>query len=145
MVTPLLVPHHYYRGLCRWPKCYHVLNRFFLSETSFLEFVWIFSSRNHLEINIFHQINSIKSCSSRSFQQHQSHIPIHPKFSATIEFNFQWRNHSIFKNFCTEVQAPWNQAHAPLLVKSFPKTPRTRSEASQFDGYHKYKTNYLPS
>jgi hypothetical protein len=31
-----------------------------------------------------HQINSIKSCSSRYFQQHQRHIPIPPKFSATI-------------------------------------------------------------
>jgi hypothetical protein len=28
--------------------------------------------------------NSIKSCSSRSFQQHQRHIAIPPKFSATI-------------------------------------------------------------
>jgi hypothetical protein len=28
----------------------------------------------------------------------------------------------------------------PFLVKSFPKTPRTRSEASQFDGSHDYKT-----
>ncbi len=33
----------------------------------------------------------------------------------------------------------WNQAHAPLLVESFPKTPRTRSEASGVDGSHKYK------
>ncbi len=48
-----------------------------------------------------YQINSIKSCSSRSFQQHQRHIPIPPKFSSMIWFNFQWRNHSIFKNFCT--------------------------------------------
>ncbi len=31
-----------------------------------------------------YQINSIKSCSSRSFQQHQRHIPIPPKFSAMI-------------------------------------------------------------
>jgi hypothetical protein len=31
-----------------------------------------------------YQINSIKSCSSRSFQQHQRRIPIPPKFSATI-------------------------------------------------------------
>jgi hypothetical protein len=28
-----------------------------------------------------YQINSIKSCSSRSFQQHQRHIPIPLKFS----------------------------------------------------------------
>ncbi len=31
-----------------------------------------------------YQINSIKSCSSRSFQQHQSQVPIPPKFSTTI-------------------------------------------------------------
>jgi hypothetical protein len=36
-----------------------------------------------------YQINSIKSCSSRSFQQHQRHIPIPLKFSATIYFHFQ--------------------------------------------------------
>jgi hypothetical protein len=48
-----------------------------------------------------YQINSIKSCSSRSFQQHHRHIPIPPKFSAMIEFYFQWRSHSIFKTFCT--------------------------------------------
>jgi len=48
-----------------------------------------------------YQINSIESCSWRSFQQHQRHIPIPPKFSATISFNFQWRNHSIFKDFHT--------------------------------------------
>jgi hypothetical protein len=42
----------------------------------------------------------------------------------------------------------WNQAHAPLLLKSFPKRPRTQSEASQFGGSHQYKqnkTNKLPS
>jgi hypothetical protein len=47
-----------------------------------------------------YQINFIKSCSSRSFQQHQRHAPIPPKFSARIYLNFQWKNHSIFKNFC---------------------------------------------
>jgi hypothetical protein len=39
----------------------------------------------------------------------------------------------------------WNQAHAPLFVKSFPKTPRTKSEASRFGRFHNYKTNKLPS
>jgi hypothetical protein len=43
----------------------------------------------------------------------------------------------------------WNQAHALLLVKSFGKTPRTRSEASCFSGSHNYNTkqnkNKLPS
>jgi hypothetical protein len=37
--------------------------------------------------------------------------------------------------------------HAPVVVQSFPKTPRTRSEASQFSRPHNYKTkqNKLPS
>jgi len=30
--------------------------------------------------------------------------------------------------------------YAPLLVESFPKTPRTRSEAFRFVGSHNYKT-----
>jgi hypothetical protein len=34
----------------------------------------------------------------------------------------------------------WNQAHAPPPVKSFPKTPRTQSEASWFNESHNYKT-----
>jgi hypothetical protein len=37
----------------------------------------------------------------------------------------------------------WNQAHAPLLIESFPKTPRTRSEASWFGGSHSYKTKQI--
>jgi hypothetical protein len=37
-----------------------------------------------------------------------------------------------------------------LLIKSFPKTPRTQFEASQFGGSHNYKTkqnktNHRPS
>jgi hypothetical protein len=102
-------------------KCYHVLNWFFLPKPEFWEFIWIFSGRNHLKINISHilnpksyQINSIKSYSSRSFQQDQRHIPIPPKFSATILFYFQWKVHSIFKNFCTA---------SPNVMKPSPCTP----------------------
>jgi hypothetical protein len=80
--------------------------------SGFLEFIWIFSGRNHFKIQYLphsesksYQISSIKSSWSRSFQQHQRHIPI-PKFSMTIYFNFQWRNHSIFKNFC--IASPTN-------------------------------------
>ncbi len=72
----------------------------------FGEFIWIVSGRNHLKNQYLphsesksYQISSIQSCPSRSFQQHQRHIPISPKFSATFYFHFQWRNHSIFKNF----------------------------------------------
>jgi len=61
-----------------------------------------------------YQINSIKSCSSRSFQEHQRHIPIPPKFSATTWFNFQWRNHAVFKNFCPA---------SPNVMEPSPCTP----------------------
>jgi hypothetical protein len=30
------------------------------------------------------------------------------------------------KTFAPQVQTPWNQADAPLLLKSFPKRPRPR-------------------
>jgi hypothetical protein len=36
---------------------------------------------------------------------------------------------------------PENQSHAPLLIKRFPKTPRTQSEASRLSGFQ----NKLPS
>jgi len=81
----------YYCGLYCWPKCYHILNWFFLPKLGFWEFIWIFSSRNHLKsisptfwIQIL-PINFIQSCSSRSFQEHQKHLPILSKFSATID------------------------------------------------------------
>jgi len=44
------------------------------------------------------------------------------------------------RTFALQIQTSWNQAHAPLLVENFPKTPRTWSEASWFDGSHNYKT-----
>jgi hypothetical protein len=50
----------------------------FLGAKSFLnEYLPHFESKSY-------QINSIKSYSSRSFQQHQKHIPILPKFSVMI-------------------------------------------------------------
>jgi hypothetical protein len=106
--------------MCRWPKCYHVLNWFFLPKPGFLEFIRIFNTRNHLKNQYLphsksksYQINSIKSYSSKSFQQHQNHIPIPPKISATIQlpspythwnfitipytFVFQWKNSHMCK------------------------------------------------
>jgi hypothetical protein len=53
----------------------------------YLNFQWQKSAKNqylpHSESKSYH-INSIKSCSSRVFQQHQRHIPLLPEFSATI-------------------------------------------------------------
>jgi hypothetical protein len=59
------------------------------------------------------------------------------------------KSFNIQELFASQVQTSWKQAHAPpLLVESFPKTPRTQFETSQFGGFHKYKTkqkSYLPS
>jgi hypothetical protein len=45
-------------GLCCWPKCYHVLNWFFLPKPGFfMEFISIFSGRNYFKINISHILN----------------------------------------------------------------------------------------
>jgi len=109
-----------------------------------LNFQWQKSLKNqylpHSESKSY-QINSIKSCSSRCFQQHQRHFPIPPKFSATI-FNSTFSQEIIqySRTFALQVQTSWNQAHAPLLIESFPKTPSTRSEAFWFGASHNYKT-----
>jgi hypothetical protein len=85
-------------------KCYHILNWFFSFQN--LVFWNLFEFWNqcfpHSESKSY-QINSIKSCSSRSFQQHQkAHSNSSEIFSYDlIWFNFQWRNHSIFKTVCT--------------------------------------------
>jgi hypothetical protein len=78
----------------------------FPSKTWFFEIYLNFqqhkSNKNHYFPQFeskYYQIDSIKSFSSRSFQQHQRHIPISPKISVGIQFNFQWKNHSIFKTF----------------------------------------------
>ncbi len=90
----------------------------FRSKTWFLKFYLNFKSflneyLPHSESKSY-QINSIKSCSSRSFQEHQRQVPIPPKFSPRISFNFQWRNHSLFKNFCTT---------SPNIMEPSPCTP----------------------
>jgi hypothetical protein len=111
----------------------------------YLNFQWQKSLKNrslpHSESKSY-QINFIKSCSSRSFQQHQRHIPIPPKFSALISiyFTFQWRNHSIFKNFCTA--SPKHHGTKPMHPSSSRAFQRDQeqSEASWFGGSHKYKT-----
>ncbi len=95
-----------------------------------------------------YQINSIKSCSSRSFQQHQrAHTNSSETFSYNFNLIFSGEIIQYSRSFAPQVQTPQNQAHAPLVIESFPKTPRIRSEASQFGGSHNYKTkqNKLPS
>jgi hypothetical protein len=101
----------------------------------YLNFQWQKSLKNQYLAHSgskSYQINSIKSCSSRSFQQHQSHIPIPPNFQLRFNLIFNDEIIQYSKTFALQVQTSWTQAHAPLLIKSFPKTPRTQSEASRF-------------
>jgi hypothetical protein len=121
-----------------------------------LEFIWIFSDRNHLKINISHnsesksdQINSIKSCSSRSFQQQHQRCTFQFLRNSQLPFNIISSEEIIqySRNFCTtSPKHHETKTDAPLLLESFPTTPRRWSEASWFGGSHWYKqTNNLPS
>jgi len=75
----------------------------FPSKTSFFGIYLKFSAPEiTLKINISHvsesksyQINSIKSYSSRSFHQHQRHIPIPPKKKKKLKFNLIFREEII--------------------------------------------------
>jgi hypothetical protein len=105
-------------------KCYHILNRFFLPKPSFLEFIWTFSGRNHLKINIPHIPNLTK------------YIPLNPahqdlpttfqflqKFRLWFNLIFSEKLIQYSRTSTLQVQPPSNQANAPLLLKSFPKRP----------------------
>jgi hypothetical protein len=89
----------------------------------------------------YYQINSIKSCSSRSFQQHQSTFQSLQKFQLGFDLIFSEKIIQYSRPSTPQVQTPLNQAHVPLLLESFLKRPRTQFEASQFSGSHKYKQN----
>ncbi len=74
----------------------------------YLNFQWqksLRKSMSHSESKSY-QINSIKSCSSRSFQQHQRHIPIPPKFSVKKSFNIQELLHCKSKCYGTKPMHP---------------------------------------
>jgi hypothetical protein len=96
-----------------------------------------------------YQMNSIKACSSRSFHEHQRHVPIPLKLSATIWYNFQWRNRSIFKNFMHH--KPKRHGTKPV----HPSSSRNFQRHQQHNLKHlssvdlittkQNKTNYLPS
>ncbi len=92
-----------------------------------------------------YQMNPVKSCSSSSFQQHQRHIPISSNFQLRLNLIFSEKIIQYPRTFGPQIQMSWNQAHAPLLIKSFPKTPRTWSEASQLMDLITTKQNKLPS
>ncbi len=119
------------------------LNWFFLPKPGFLECIWIFSGRNHLRINISHILNPNLTKNSACQDAFNN-----TKGTFQFLWNFQLWSNLIFsekiiqysKTFASQVQMSWNQAHAPFFIESFPKTPRTRFEASLFCGFHNYKT-----
>jgi hypothetical protein len=84
---------------------------------------------------------SIKFCSSRSFQQHQRHIPIPLRFLIKIYFNIQSKNHSIIQELLHHNSKRYEtKPMHPSLSEIFPKRPRTWSETPRFDESHGYKT-----
>ncbi len=138
------------------PKCELVLNWFFLPKTWFfgiyLNFQQQKSFKKSISLTFWIQILPNK------FHLNPAHQDLYNNTKGTFQslqkfqlwFNLIFNEEIIqysrtFALFALQVQTPWNQAHAPLLVESVPKTSRTWSEASQFGGSHNYKTNYLPS
>jgi hypothetical protein len=114
----------------------------FLSKTWFLGIYLNFQQQKSLKNQYFphteskiYQINSIKFCSSRSFQQHQRHVPIPSKFSARIQFNFQLRNHSIFKNFCKDTKNVNWSIPVPWISSVQNKTNKLPSFIDRFEWY----------
>jgi hypothetical protein len=124
---------------------------FSFQKPGFWEFIWIFSSRNHLKVNISHILPN-KIPLNPAHQDLSKNTKGTFKFlrKSQLQFNLIFSEEIIqySRTFAEQVQTSWNQAHAPLLVESFPKIPRTQSEASWFRGSHNYKTKQnklLPS
>ncbi len=128
---------------------------FSFTKPDVLEFIWILRDRNELKIQYLphfesksYQINSIKSCASRSFQEPKAHSNSSEFFSYDL---FQFSVEEIIqysRTFAPQAQTPWNEAHAPILVESFPTTPKEHNlkHLSLVDVIiTKNKTIYLPS
>jgi len=117
----------------------------------FLNFQWQKSRKNqylpHSESKSY-QINSIKSSHQHLFNNIKGTFQFLHNFQLQYKLFFNEKIIRYSRTFTLQVQTPWNQADAPLLLESFPKRPRTRFEASGFSESHKYKqnnTNKLPS
>ncbi len=71
------------------------------------------------------------------------------RFSPTILFYFifQWRNHSIFKNFCTASPNPMKPSRCTLPHRELSKETKNMiwSIPVQWISWVQNKTNYLPS
>jgi len=94
-------------------------------------------------------VNSIKSYSSRSFQEHQRHIPIPPKFSAMIfififvkkSFDIQELLHRKSKHHGTKPMHPSSSGAFPRHQEHDMK----HLGLVDFITTKKNKTNHLPS
>jgi hypothetical protein len=88
-----------------------------------LEFIRIFSRRNHFKINISHILNPNLT---KEIPLHPAHQDLSNNTKGTFQFlqNFQLGFNFIFseeiiqysKTFAPQVQTPWNQVDAPLLL-----------------------------
>jgi hypothetical protein len=130
--------------MCHWPQ---VLPHPQLISPSKIQFFGIFSHRNHYSLlhseSKSYQINFLKACSSRSFQQHQRHIPIPLKFSAKKSFNIQ------------EHLQPKSKRHGtkPMHLSSSRAFQRHQHDLKHLNSVDlistnetkQNKTNYLPS
>ncbi len=67
-----------------------------------------------------YQTNSTKSCSSRSSNNTKGTLQFFRNFQLRFNFIFSEEIIQYSKTFASQVQTPWNQAHAPLLIESFP-------------------------
>jgi hypothetical protein len=100
-------------------------------STDFFGIFWHFSGRNYLKIQYLppsesksYQINSIKSCSSRSFQQTKGTFQFLRNFQLWFNLIFVEEIIQYSRTSLPQVQMPWNQANAPLFLESFPKRLR---------------------
>jgi hypothetical protein len=87
-----------------------------------------------------YQINSIKSSHQDLSNNTRGTFQILQSFQLWFNLIFSAEIIQYSRTFAPQVQTSWNQAHAPLLIKSFSKTPRIWSESSQLSGSHSYKT-----
>ncbi len=117
----------------------------------YLNFQWQKSLQNqyltHFESKSY-QINSIKSSRQNIFKNIKGTFQFLQKFQLLYNLFFIEEIIRYSRTFTPQVQMPWNQANAALLLESFPKRSRTQSEAFRFGEFHKYKqnnTNKLPT
>jgi len=126
-----------------WPKL------IFPSKTWVFRIYLNFQQQRSLK-NRYLPHSESKSCQINSSKSSRQDLSNNTKGTFQFLWNFQlWFNlifiEKIIQYSSTstwQVQMPWNQVDAPLLLESCPKRPRTRSEAMSWcGGSHKYKQN----